>query len=109
MAGHSLGGGLAAANSKATGVDAYTFNAAGLSEETKNNPDLVLNFYSKIDAYVVQGEIVSAAQGTIGLKADGTIHVLPATYSPMIDLRTKQRIDNHSMSTVIQKMKESGL
>ena len=58
--GHSLGGGLAATASGASGLPAQTFNAAGLSEATLDgvgfeSPDLV-------DTTHVDGEILSRAQ-----------------------------------------------
>lgn len=74
--GHSLGGGLASANALATGRDAITFNAAGLTDATKTN--LGLNQNANIDAYRVSGEIVGVAQGLVGLKAEGTMHTLGA-------------------------------
>lgn len=76
MVGHSLGGGEAAANALATGRDAITFNAAGLSDATKEN--LQLNKSAKIDNYDVGGQIVKA-QTLIGIKPEGTQHALPTT------------------------------
>ena len=73
--GHSLGGGLASANSLATGRDAITFNAAGLSDETKTKHNLIKTS-GRIDAYVVKGEALSNAQGQIGLKAEGNIQTI---------------------------------
>ncbi len=70
--GHSLGGGLASANSLRTGDNAITFNAAGLSEKTKQNLRLNNN-KGNITAYVVNGEIVNATQSLLGLKAEGNI------------------------------------
>lgn len=70
--GHSLGGGLASANSLKTGDNAITFNAAGLSDKTKQNLGLN-NHQGNITAYVVNGEIVNAAQSLLGLKAEGNI------------------------------------
>jgi RHS repeat-associated protein len=72
--GHSLGGGLASANSLATGRDGITFNAAGLTGATKSA--LGLNHSANIDAYRVSGEIVGVAQGLVGLRAEGTMHTL---------------------------------
>lgn len=67
--GHSLGGGLASANALATGREAMTFNAAGLSKGTRNRQDLPrYEAYAAngghIDAYVAAGEIVSRVQST---------------------------------------------
>lgn len=66
--GHSLGGGLASANSLATGRTAYTYNAAGLSYETR----LLYNrgYNSEINATVVVGEIIDRVQSEFGIKAE---------------------------------------
>lgn len=111
--GHSLGGGLASANALAVEGKAVTFNAAGLSKITKSNNNLLGNT-AKITAYVVQGEIVSHLQGKIGLKAEGKIITLPASYIMKIPyttlddkIRTGQRISNHLMGPVMEKFKES--
>jgi RHS repeat-associated protein len=73
--GHSLGGGLASANSLATGRDAITFNAAGLSDGTKTKHNLT-NTRGRIDSYVVKGEALSNAQGMICLKAERIIQTI---------------------------------
>jgi hypothetical protein len=66
--GPSLGGGLASVNSLATGRVAYTYNAAGLSYETR----LLYNrgYNSEIHATVVKGEIVDKIQSQFGIKAE---------------------------------------
>jgi hypothetical protein len=66
--GHSLGGGLASVNSLATGRTAFTYNAAGLSYETR----LLYNrgHNSEINATVVKGEIVDKIQSQFGIKAE---------------------------------------
>jgi hypothetical protein len=61
FAGHSLGGGMASAASRANGGDATTFNSAGL------NPATVAKYGgtptpSAIDAYRVDGEILTRLQ-----------------------------------------------
>ncbi|QTD36297.1 hypothetical protein JL193_08975 [Polaribacter batillariae] len=66
--GHSLGGGLASANSLATGRTAYTYNAAGLSYETRLTYNRGHN--SEIHATVVKGEIVDKIQSQFGIKAE---------------------------------------
>ncbi len=57
MVGHSLGGGLATAGAYATGADAYTYNAAGLSYiySLSGNP-------GEIRAHAIVGEALSAVQ-----------------------------------------------
>lgn len=57
--GHSLGGGLASANSRATGCSAITFNAAALSKRYNHG----LN--SKIAAYISDGDILDYANEVI--------------------------------------------
>jgi hypothetical protein len=86
-----------------------TFNAAGLSNATKNLLG-IQNSTANISAYVVQGETVDYYQSKIGLKAEGNVTYLPAQYVPQIPLvvlddiiRTYQRVQNHMMSVVIQK------
>ena len=62
LTGHSLGGGLAAAASAATGLPATTFNAAGV------NPNTIADYNTpepgSITNYRVQGEIVTGLQET---------------------------------------------
>lgn len=74
--GHSLGGGLASANALKTGNPAITFNAAGLSVQTKQA--LQLNNKADITAYVVRNEFVNNSQALIGLRAEGRISYLPS-------------------------------
>lgn len=68
--GHSLGGGLASANSRATGHSAITFNAAALS--SKYNEGFM---DSKIAAYVSDGDILDYTNEVLsfGRKAEGTV------------------------------------
>ncbi len=107
--GHSLGGGLASANALTVEGKAVTFNAAGLSNQTKSNLGLHGNS-ANISAYVVQGEAVSHYQSMIGLQAEGNITTLPATYVPQVPViqvddyyRVYQRVQNHMMEAVIQR------
>ena len=55
--GHSLGGGLASAASRASGLPATTFNAAGLHKDTIASPRM-----SQIEAVHVRGELLRTAQ-----------------------------------------------
>lgn len=67
LTGHSLGGGLASATAIASGQDAITFNAAGLSDTTIRNANQtrtnagVANA-GKVDAYFIRGEVLSGLQ-----------------------------------------------
>lgn len=107
--GHSLGGGLASANALATGNPAITFNAAALSNSTKET----LNLYYKpnITAYIVTGEIVDYLQSLINMHAEGNRVYLPANYCPKIPftkiddlIRSGQRVKNHTLSTLKEKI-----
>ena len=69
--GHSLGGGLASAASRATGSDAITFNAAALSKTYNFGEE------SRIDAYIIFGEELDMFQrGLLQQHAEGTIHYI---------------------------------
>jgi len=73
--GHSLGGGLASINALATGRPAFTYNAAALSQETK---DLYQEYSSDIiQATIVEGEIVDFLQKHyLQLQAEGVINYI---------------------------------
>lgn len=57
LAGHSLGGGLAAAGAYATGADAITFNAAGL------HPSYRTGTPGSIRSHYVRGDLLTVLQG----------------------------------------------
>jgi len=87
--GHSLGGGLAAEGSMITNHPAITFNAAGLSPITKAEisksfasfaKNMTSTLFTKIDAYVVDGEILNRTLGPLGLGADGNIHTISVAF-----------------------------
>lgn len=78
LTGHSLGGGLASAAALASGRDATTFNAAGLSATTIRQAETVrsaagIGRAGEISAFYVRGEILSAVQ-------DGGDRVLGAIF-----------------------------
>ena len=67
--GHSLGGGLAAANAYKTGRSAMTFNAAWVS------PFTIFNRKStRIDAYINWNDELNTVQRAVGLRANGLPH-----------------------------------
>ena len=103
FAGHSLGGGLAAANSLATGKDAITFNAAALSQVTKDGLNLT-NRNGSIFNVVVRGEILNYGQSMAGMKLESTPYYLKASYLPN-PVGMAQRVHNHMMGVVIKKLK----
>lgn len=72
IVGHSLGGGLASAASRASGLPATTFNAAGLHKDTIASPRP-----SQIEAVYVRGELLRTAQMAPGApQAIGTAQPL---------------------------------
>jgi hypothetical protein len=62
ITGHSLGGGLASAASIESGFHAYTFNAAGLHQNTVYNNTNIANANSLITSYKVDWDILSWGQ-----------------------------------------------
>lgn len=58
--GHSLGGGMASAASRASGAPATTFNAAGLHQNTVKSP-----VPGEIKAYYVKGDLLSGLQDNV--------------------------------------------
>jgi hypothetical protein len=124
--GHSLGGGMASANALKTKGKAVTFNAAGLSKDTKERLNLGEN--ADITAYIVRGEIVDYLQNNllINIRAEGKIIELPATYIkdnqtlyytlyPLLgngsfiaieSITMLQRIENHGMENVTKSFNQ---
>lgn len=99
--GYSKGGGQAAAGALATGRNAVTFNAAGLSRATKNL--LLLHESAQIENYRVGGEILGPLQGLIGIKAEGTTHTVGSltkvgTFVPIIGI--VESVQKHLMGSV---------
>jgi hypothetical protein len=98
--GHSLGGGMAEANARATGDSATTFNAAGLSVLTT----VVLGLGSNFDtnAYIMASDPLNAMQLSSPLltTAGGNQHFLPVTSS-------SQATNGHSIDTVIESLRSS--
>ena len=67
ITGHSLGGGLASAAAIASGRNASTFNAAGLSDATIGAADRIrtaagIGRAAEVQAFYVRGEVLSAIQ-----------------------------------------------
>ena len=107
--GHSLGGGLAAANALATDKNAITFNPAALSSATKKN--LGLNPLNKgnITNVIIRGEAVNFLQSLVGMSYEGDKHIINAYYLPSISKETRiiniiLRLYNHSIDTVINRL-----
>ena len=106
--GHSLGGGMAAANALATDRNAITFNPAALTEVTRNNLDLPTSTTNgRILNVIVKGEIVNHLQSKVGLKTEGGNFYLKASYLPGKNIvNTALRVYNHQIDTVIKKIEE---
>lgn len=101
FSGHSLGGGLAIANSKATGNGGYAFNPAPLSTKTIKKEELI--YASKIHVYFVEGEIVTNIHQKVGITAEARdYHMLMPTTVVFRNVVTRG-ID-HMMETVIGSM-----
>lgn len=64
--GHSLGGGLASANSRATGRPGVTFNPAALNDRYNKGKN------ADIDRYVTEGDVLDYANGLLGLFGEKT-------------------------------------
>jgi len=105
--GHSLGGWLASGAAMKTGNPAITFNAPGIS--SRNRTMYGLNKSASITAYVVDGEALNFNLSGFGLGASGNTTILKADYSFITALRWAQRIENHKIGTVINKLKEEGM
>lgn len=117
--GHSLGGGLAAANSLATGNAAIIFNPAGVSYGTRVVNDLPSDQRNgQIRSFVVGGEAIDRSQRLLGSKANGQVPYI----SPQFGIISKQEalslrfttdvvtsVQNHMMSTVLQALDKSGI
>ena len=92
--GHSLGGGLAEANSIETGDKAVTFNAAGLSVFTKG-----LFAKSNTEAYIMINDPLNAAQTMNSWlpRAGGTANYL-------MPRSLRGLINGHSIDTIIESL-----
>ena len=110
--GHSLGGGLAAANALKTGKNAITFNSEALTAATKDALGLPDKGKGSIFNVVVKGEIVDYLQTKNNMQLEGGKYELKGSiYIPEIPgilkiLSYCQRIKNHSINTVIKKLEE---
>ncbi|MDB5133275.1 MAG: rnaSA3 [Mucilaginibacter sp.] len=110
MVGFSKGGSEAAADALATGRDAITFNAAGVSGLTKES--LQLNQSAKIDNYTTKGQILdNLGFKVLGLGAEGTQHSIGSSsfinnvlriFSPAVGMY--EGIKQHYMEAVRKAM-----
>ncbi len=99
--GHSLGGGLAAMGALTTNRSAITFNAAGLSNETKwiyGGRQTMNRSESKIDAYIMKTDPLNIVQNHFIIPhVNGNRHYLPQTRTP------QSLFGGHSMDTVLRQ------
>jgi len=107
--GHSLGGGLAAANALHTDKNAITFNPAALSSATKKNLGLPPLNKGKITNVIIRGEVVNFLQSLVGMSYEGNKSIIKALYLPSISKETRiintiLRLYNHSIDTVIDRL-----
>ncbi len=92
--GHSEGGGEAAVVVLATGASAYTFNAAGVNDNIRNelarsHPDNAARVNDLVHNYYVEGEPLTASeQAHLGPSAVGAQYGMPAE----LDAAARQRI-----------------
>lgn len=117
--GHSLGGGLAAANSLATGNAAITFNPAGVSWGTRMANNLPKDKRNgQIQSFVVGGEAIDRSQRWVGSKANGQITYIHPVLGK-IDSGTAMylrwstdvitSVQYHMMATVMQSLDKAGI
>ncbi|WP_323123582.1 type VI secretion system Vgr family protein [Burkholderia alba] len=106
LTGHSLGGGLAAAASEASGSPATTFNAAGLNPAT-------LPLYgaapqaAAITNYRVDGDVLTGMQeGRLGPISDATASLMPKAVGDQITIpgTSMTTIARHKMPQVLGGM-----
>ncbi|WP_333572812.1 lipase family protein [Sphingomonas sp.] len=105
ITGHSLGGGLASAAAVASGRDAQTFNAAGLSDATVRQAEAIRGSAPapKIAAFYVRGEILSAIQdggdrvvgAILGGIPGAIVADAPEAYGTRIPLDAKRPAGEH--------------
>jgi len=97
VTGHSLGGGEAAAISKKTGLEAKTYNAAGVHKLTVRNTKDKGN----IDNYTMKHDLLTNLQNNNSYlpKALGRQHVLEPTKNTSLIQNIK---DGHSIKTIVK-------
>ncbi|UAA38395.1 putative Ig domain-containing protein [Paraneptunicella aestuarii] len=103
--GHSLGGGLAAAQSLRTGFNSITLNAKGLSDSTISRHHLNVGYSDRIAAFNLQGEILSSTQDSWlvegALKPAGTLlKNIVATGNMLIDFVSGDQVDTDAFGVM---------
>ncbi|KJB84891.1 hypothetical protein AZ66_28070, partial [Paenibacillus sp. E194] len=112
MVGHSKGGAEAAANAIVTNKNAILFNPAKLSININTKVGLHYQVYTaKINAYVVNGDILNEMFGKVATPG-GEVYYLRNQY-PIgkwnvwnFTKNIENSIENHSMGSVINALKE---
>ena len=100
LVGHSLGGGLSAVGSLATGIPAITFNPAALHKNTKLLLNIKNSTNQQIQNIIVKGEIVNKIQNKLGLSLEGVNKYI---YNRLSE--NKNAIRKHYIDTVIEILK----
>lgn len=109
LTGHSLGGGLAAATSEASGAPATTFNAAGVSPDTLPLYGAAMQ-PSSITNYRVDGDILTGLQeGRLGPVSDATSMLMPRAAGQQVTIpgNSVTTIGRHLMGDVVGGMNTS--
>ncbi len=107
LTGHSLGGGLASAAALATGRNASTFNAAGLSPATINQASAIrdraqIGRAADVQAFYVRGEVLSAIQ-------DGGDRTIGAIFGGAVGARLADAPAAYGTRRVLDPVRPSGV
>jgi len=102
------------AGAYATGMSATTFNSETLTQATRSKLELSMD--ANVSNYVLEGEILTWAQGVLNMPVDANFtHVLQANYPPAIPIggliwiRAGLSMYNHKMTPMINSLKLNGL
>ncbi|WP_354623037.1 hypothetical protein [Psychromonas sp. MME2] len=107
--GHSLGGGLASAQSMVTGHSAITFNSAGLNLKTVQDYGVKSfdNASTQIESYALNGEVLTWVQESSwlsGVAPDAIGHRNPLSVQNFSHQSSPSMIDKHGMTYFAQAM-----
>lgn len=101
--GHSLGGGLASAQSFATGIAGVTFNAAGLNSNTVGATGAVRmsSNLGLVKAYYVNGELLSTLQDSGSTVAGATLTALGSPLAGLAAYATLSKVPQAAGSRIV--------
>jgi RHS repeat-associated protein len=110
--GHSLGGGMAAANAMATNRQAITFNPMGMTTILKAKLGILnVNSDGLVTNYIIFGEILYDAQHIIlGIGYEGEIVYLTdgSVFVPIPSYHLYAILRAHTIGRVIEELKDEG-